>query len=50
MRIWEAGEGCDNSVQFAIAIDNCDLEELQFTDDVIIDLWGVVTDARAQRI
>jgi len=50
MRIWEAGEGCENTVDFKIAIENSDLEELQFSDDVLIDLWGVVTDARANRI
>lgn len=50
LQIWDAGEGCDNSVQFATAIDSCDLGELQFSDDVIIDMWGVVTDARAQRL
>lgn len=50
MQIWEAGDGCKNSVDFGVAISNCDLLELEFTDDVIIDLWGVITDARDHRI
>lgn len=37
-------------MEFAEAIDNSDLEELGFTDDFIIELWGVITDARAGRL
>lgn len=39
-----------NSMDFAEAIDNSDLDELGFTDDFIIELWGVITDARAGRL
>ncbi|XP_065214295.1 PDZ domain-containing protein GIPC3 isoform X1 [Planococcus citri] len=49
-QIWEAAEGKLNSMEFAEAIDNSDLEELGFTDDFIIELWGVITDARAGRL
>ncbi|KAK7603714.1 hypothetical protein V9T40_003713 [Parthenolecanium corni] len=49
-QIWETADGKLNSMEFADAIDNSDLEELGFTDDFIIELWGVITDARAGRL
>ncbi|XP_003707515.2 PDZ domain-containing protein GIPC-like protein kermit [Megachile rotundata] len=48
-QIWELAEGKGNSMDFAEAIDNSDLEEFGFTDDFVIELWGAVTDARAGR-
>lgn len=48
-QIWEQAQGKDNSMDFAEAIDNSDLEEFGFTDDLIIELWGAITDARAGR-
>lgn len=48
-QIWELAEGKCNSVDFAEAIDNSDLEAFGFTDDFVIELWGAVTDARAGR-
>ncbi|XP_012257918.1 PDZ domain-containing protein GIPC3 [Athalia rosae] len=49
-QIWELAEGKDNSMDFAEAIDNSDLEVFGFTDDFVIELWGAVTDARAGRL
>jgi hypothetical protein len=49
-QIWEIAEGKANSMQFADAIDSSDLEELGFTDDLVIELWGAITDARDGRI
>ena len=49
-QIWEKAEGKTNSMDFAEAIDNSDLEEFGFTDDFIIELWGKITDARAGRL
>ncbi|RZF32048.1 hypothetical protein LSTR_LSTR005952 [Laodelphax striatellus] len=49
-QIWEQSEGKQNSMDFAEAIDNSDLEEFGFTDDFIIELWGVITDARSGRL
>lgn len=49
-QIWEQAEGKTNSMDFAEAIDASDLEEFGFTDDFIIELWGVITDARSGRI
>jgi hypothetical protein len=37
-------------MDFAEAIDSSDLEELGFTDDFIIELWGCITDARSGRL
>lgn len=48
-QIWELAEGKYNSIDFAEAIDNSDLEAFGFTDDFVIELWGAVTDARAGR-
>ncbi|KAL1116614.1 hypothetical protein AAG570_005086 [Ranatra chinensis] len=49
-QIWELSEGKKNSMDLAEAIDNSDLEEFGFSDDFIIELWGVITDARDGRI
>ncbi|KAK5645138.1 hypothetical protein RI129_006438 [Pyrocoelia pectoralis] len=49
-QIWELAIGKANSMDFAEAIDNSDLEEFGFSDDLIIELWGAITDARAGRI
>jgi hypothetical protein len=49
-QIWDIAEGKANSMQFADAIDSSDLEELGFTDDLVIELWGAITDARDGRI
>ncbi|XP_012286018.1 PDZ domain-containing protein GIPC3 [Orussus abietinus] len=49
-QIWELAEGKSNSMDFAEAIDNSDLEAFGFTDDFVIELWGAVTDARAGRL
>lgn len=48
-QIWELGGNKTNSMDFAEAIDNSDLEAFGFTDDFIIELWGAVTDARQGR-
>lgn len=37
-------------MDFAEAIDSSELEEFGFTDDFIIELWGVITDARSGRL
>nr|CAD7458467.1 unnamed protein product [Timema tahoe] len=38
--IWELSTAKTNSMDFAEAIDNSELEEFGFTDDFIIELWG----------
>jgi hypothetical protein len=48
--IWEQAKGKTNSMDFAEAIDSSELEEFGFTDDFIIELWGVITDARSGRL
>ncbi|KAF5298114.1 hypothetical protein FQA39_LY02538 [Lamprigera yunnana] len=49
-QIWEMGVGKPNSMDFAEAIDASELEEFGFSDDLIIELWGAITDARAGRL
>lgn len=49
-QIWELAEGKTNSMDFAEAIDSSDLEDFGFTDEFVIDLWGIITDARAGRL
>jgi hypothetical protein len=49
-QIWELGHDKLNPHQFAVAIDNSDLETFSFGDDIIFDLWGIITDFRADRL
>lgn len=49
-QMWDLAEGKANSMQLADAIDNSDLQEFGFTDEFIIELWGVITDARSGRL
>ncbi|XP_036331917.1 PDZ domain-containing protein GIPC3-like [Rhagoletis pomonella] len=48
-QIWDLGANKSNSMDFAEAIDNSDLESFGFTDDFIIELWGAITDARRRK-
>lgn len=48
-QIWDLAEGKKNTMTFAEAIDNSDLEVFGFSDDFVIEVWGVVTDARSGR-
>ncbi|KAL9914956.1 PDZ domain-containing protein GIPC1 isoform X2 [Glossina fuscipes] len=47
--IWDLGTDKSNSMDFAEAVDNSDLESFGFTDDFIIELWGAITDARRKK-
>ena len=49
-QMWDLADGKTNSMQLAEAIDNSDLQEFGFTDEFIIELWGVITDARSGRL
>jgi len=48
-QIWETAEGRQNTMEFAEAVDNSELESFGFTDDFIIEVWGIVTDAKSGR-
>lgn len=39
-----------NTMDLAEAIDSSDLESFGFTDDFIIEVWGIVTDAKSGRL
>lgn len=43
------GESKENTMEFAEAIDNSDLEDFGFTDTFIFELWGAITDAKSGR-
>ncbi|CAH2107262.1 unnamed protein product [Euphydryas editha] len=49
-QMWDLANGKTNSMQLAEAIDNSDLQEFGFTDEFIIELWGVITDVRSGRL
>lgn len=49
-QIWELAKNQDNTMDFAEAIDNSDLEFFGFTDDFIFELWGAVSDAKSGRL
>ena len=49
-QMWELAKDKENTMDFAEAIDNSDLESFGFTDDFIFELWGVVTDAKSGRL
>lgn len=49
-QIWDSAVGKSNSMDFAEAIDKSDLEAFAFPDDFVIEVWGVVTDARSGRL
>jgi len=49
-QIWDLGKDQTNTMDFAEAIDNSDLESFGFTDDFIFELWGVITDAKSGRL
>jgi hypothetical protein len=48
-QIWEMTDGCQNTMEFAESVDNSELESFGFTDDFIIEVWGIVTDAKSGR-
>ena len=50
MQIWEMSDGKKNSIEFMEAINNSDLEDFEFSDEFIFELWGLVTDVRAGRL
>ncbi|XP_047501018.1 PDZ domain-containing protein GIPC1-like isoform X2 [Penaeus chinensis] len=49
-QIWELGQQKQNTMEFAEAVDESDLEAFGFTDDFIFELWGAITDAKAGRL
>ena len=49
-QIWDLGQTKQNTMEFAEAVDESDLESFGFTDDFIFELWGVITDGKSGRI
>ena len=48
--IWEMGANRDNPSDFALAMDQSELEAFGFTDDFVFDLWGAINDAKQGRL
>ena len=44
------GANRDNPSDFALAMDQSELEAFGFTDDFIFDLWGAISDAKQGRL
>ncbi|OXA50710.1 PDZ domain-containing protein GIPC3 isoform X1 [Folsomia candida] len=49
-QIWDLASTNTNTMDLAEAIDSSDLESFGFTDDFIIEIWGIVSDAKAGRL
>ena len=43
------GKQRENTMDFADAIDNSDLQEFGFNDSFVFELWGAITDAKSGR-
>ncbi|CAL8120882.1 unnamed protein product [Orchesella dallaii] len=49
-KLFEMALGKSNTMELAAAIDSSDLTQLGITDDFLIEIWGIVTDAKAGRL
>lgn len=49
-QIYEMAMSKSNTMELAEAVDNSELESFGFTDDFLIDVWGIVTDAKSGRL
>lgn len=49
-QIFEMAASKTNTMELAEAVDNSELESFGFTDDFLIDVWGIVTDAKSGRL
>ena len=48
--IWDLGFGKANPSDFAVSLDNSEIGAFGFSDELVFDLWGCITDARAGRL
>ncbi|ODM87026.1 PDZ domain-containing protein GIPC1 [Orchesella cincta] len=49
-KLHEITLGKKNPNELAAAVDSCELEYFGFTDDFLIELWGIVSDAKEGRL
>lgn len=49
-QIWEIGRLSQNPHDFVVAIESSDLEIFKFNDDLLFDIWGVISDCKFGRI
>ena len=48
--IWPIGQGKANPSDFAVSLDNSEIGAFGFSDELVFDLWGCITDAKAGRL
>ena len=48
--IWELGQSQANPSDFAVSLDNSEIGAFGFSDELVFDLWGCITDAKAGRL
>jgi len=48
--IWEIGSAQDNPHNFAVALDESEIGAFGFSDDLVFDLWGAISDAKQGRL
>ena len=48
--IWEIGSKTDNPSDFAMQVDESDLQVFGFSDEFVFDLWGAINDAKKGRL
>lgn len=48
--IWDLGQGKTNPSDFAVSLDNSEIGAFGFSDELVFDLWGCITDAKAGRL
>lgn len=48
--IWEIGSKVDNPSDFAMNVDESDLQVFGFSDEFVFDLWGAISDAKQGRL
>lgn len=45
-QIWEIGKTTKNPHDFVMAIESSDLEIFKFNEDLLFDIWGVISDSK----
>uniref|UniRef100_A0A0N4ZNV5 PDZ domain-containing protein n=1 Tax=Parastrongyloides trichosuri TaxID=131310 RepID=A0A0N4ZNV5_PARTI len=50
LSMWELGRGCNNILEFTEQINKSDMASIEFPDELIFDMWGVVDDYKKSRL
>ncbi|CAL8120695.1 unnamed protein product [Orchesella dallaii] len=49
-KLYEMSMNKDNANELAAAVDSCELEYFGFNDDFLLEVWGIINDAKAERL